>query len=137
MCKVVLKCEKSANPRWNYECHIRNYVPIFPCLSNHPQQLQLPLADNRLFKIRYSPSTGRPRYKVSKIPPKTSENFPSARPAITSTNLVPLETSRSAVQAPERPSTGSQPGDELAPKDESEMNFSKENSLLKSQKDAN
>ncbi|UYV82875.1 hypothetical protein LAZ67_22001186 [Cordylochernes scorpioides] len=39
--------------------------------------------------------------------------------AITSTNLVPLETSRSAVEAPERPSTGSQPGDELAPKDDS------------------
>ncbi|UYV84458.1 K02A2.6-like [Cordylochernes scorpioides] len=47
------------------------------------------------------------------------------------------ESPRSDATVPERPSTGSHTGAELAPKNEFEMNFSKENSNLKSQRDAN
>ncbi|UYV84378.1 FHDC1 [Cordylochernes scorpioides] len=57
--------------------------------------------------------------------------------ALTIVNLVLEESPRSDATVPERPSTGSHTGAELAPKNEFEMNFSKENSNLKSQRDAN
>ncbi|UYV76663.1 hypothetical protein LAZ67_14001630 [Cordylochernes scorpioides] len=57
------------------------------------------------------------------------------RRALTTTSLVPEEASRSAEQVPERPSTGSQPGEELSPINQNMKNL-KENSS-ENQKNAN